>query len=32
MDESIFRMHPGNAKRVADIERKLKILNYKYNN
>ena len=32
MDESIFRMHPGNAKRVADIERKLKILNNKYSN
>ena len=32
MDQSIFRMHPGNAKRVADIERKLEILNYKYNN
>ena len=32
MDESIFRMHPGNAKRVTDIERKLKILNNKYNN
>ena len=32
MDESIFRMHPGNAKRVTAIERKLKILNNKYNN
>ena len=32
MDESFFRMHPGNAKRVADIERKLKILNNKYSN
>ena len=30
MDESIFRMHPGNAKRVTEIERKLKILNNKY--
>ena len=32
MGESIFRMHPGNAKRVADIESKLKILNNKYRN
>ena len=32
IDESIFRMHPGNAKRVTAIERKLKILNNKYNN
>ena len=27
MKNSFFRMHPGNAKRVADIERKLKELN-----
>jgi len=27
MEESIFRMHPGNAKRVTDIVEKLKILN-----
>ena len=27
MKDSFFRMHPGNAKRVADIERKLKELN-----
>ena len=26
MKDSFFRMHPGNAKRVADIERKLKEL------
>ena len=30
MEESIFRMHPGNAKRVTDIEKKLKILNNKH--
>ena len=32
MEESIFRMHPGNAKRVTDIEEKLKILYKKYIN
>lgn len=32
MEESIFRMHPGNAKRVADIEKKLEILKDKYSN
>jgi len=32
MEESIFRMHPGNAKRVADIEKKLEILNNKHSN
>ena len=32
MEESIFRMHPGNAKRVADIEKKLEILKNKHSN
>ena len=32
MEESIFRMHPGNAKRVTDIENRLKILKNKYSN
>ena len=32
MGNSIFRMHPGNAKRVSNIENKLKILDYKYKN
>jgi len=30
MEDSIFRMHPGNAKRVTDIEKRLKILKSKY--
>ena len=32
MEESIFRMHPGNAKRVTNIEEKLKILNNQHSN
>lgn len=32
MENSIFRMHPGNAKRVTEIEKRLTILKDKYSN